>query len=197
MCGCGTSVGCSSSREIWQRRQGHVVSIAAESASSGVTVEFGSHFATSELFTRIFSEGMGLVEEAADYLDGEGRAALRTLDREASLSYTSESMRLTTRLMQLASWLLLQRAVKEGEISQEDARREKQRINLKDIGASGQAEALERLPHGLQALVRRSLDLHRRVLKLDRMLYGSKAQGRAVASPVGEQMKRLHLAFGR
>ena len=34
-------------------------------------------------------------------------------------------MRLTTRLMQLASWLLLQRAVNEGEITAENARTEK------------------------------------------------------------------------
>jgi hypothetical protein len=37
--------------------------------------------------------------------------------REASFLYATESMRLTTRLMQLASWLLLQRAVNEGEIT--------------------------------------------------------------------------------
>ena len=41
--------------------------------------------------------------------------------RSASLRYATESMRLTTRLMQLASWLLLQRAVNDGEMSAEQA----------------------------------------------------------------------------
>ncbi len=50
---------------------------------------------------------MTLVEETADYLDGDGRHAARELPRPASIVYATESMRLTTRLMQLASWLLL------------------------------------------------------------------------------------------
>ena len=45
----------------------------------------------------------------------DNRIESRTLPREASFCYATESMRLTTRLMQLASWLLLQRAVNEGD----------------------------------------------------------------------------------
>ena len=39
-------------------------------------------------------------------------------------------MRLTTRLMQLASWLLLHRAVKEGEMTLTQANREKTKVKL-------------------------------------------------------------------
>ena len=39
-------------------------------------------------------------------------------------------MRLTTRLMQLASWLLLHRAVKEGEMSLAQANKEKTKVKL-------------------------------------------------------------------
>src|SRR5450755_1011736 len=73
-------------------------------------------FARSELFDRTFQEGMELVEETASYLDGAGRQESKSLDRTAALGYASESMRLTTRLMQVASWLLVQRAVREGEM---------------------------------------------------------------------------------
>src|SRR5580693_6253844 len=73
-------------------------------------------FAGSELFDRTFQEGMALVEETAAYLDGPGRQESKSLDRKAALGYASESMRLTTRLMQVASWLLVQRAVREGEM---------------------------------------------------------------------------------
>ena len=72
-------------------------------------------FARSELFARTFSEGMELVEETAAYLDGEGRREAKLLSRAAALAYASESMGLTTRLMQIASWLLVQRAVREGD----------------------------------------------------------------------------------
>ena len=66
-------------------------------------------------FGTLFGDGMDLVEETAAYLDGVGRTEAKALDRSVSLTYATESMRLTTRLMQFASWLLLQRAVKEGE----------------------------------------------------------------------------------
>jgi len=82
----------------------------------GVTVSFGAKFARSEQFKAVFREGMALVEAAATYLDGDGRKEARKLRPPHSLAYATESMRLTTRLMQLASWLLIRRAVSEGEL---------------------------------------------------------------------------------
>lgn len=85
------------------------------------TVRFGETFVASESFKMLFREGMTLVEETAAYLDGPGRDESRLLARHAALTYASESMRLTTRLMQIASWLLVQRAVSEGELSLSEA----------------------------------------------------------------------------
>ena len=78
-------------------------------------------FARSELFERTFQEGMELVEETAAYLDGAGRKESKLLSRNAALAYAGESMRLTTRLMQIASWLLVQRAVREGDMPVSEA----------------------------------------------------------------------------
>ncbi len=74
-------------------------------------VSFGERLANSQAFADLFRDGMALVEETATYLDGPGRAESKVLQRSAALAYATESMRLTTRLMQLASWLLLHRAV--------------------------------------------------------------------------------------
>ena len=41
------------------------------------------------------------------------RSASKALSRPVALAYASESMRMTTRLMQIASWLLLRRAVND------------------------------------------------------------------------------------
>src|SRR5437763_13690616 len=71
-------------------------------------------FAKSELFQRTFQEGMDLVEETAGYLDGSGRQASKLLSRNAALAYAAESMRLTTRLISVASCLLSSRVVSEG-----------------------------------------------------------------------------------
>src|SRR3569832_450621 len=85
--------------------------------SDNRTVSFGERLANRPAFAELFRTGMPLVEETATYLDGPGRQESKKLARAAALAYATESMRLTTRLMQLASWLLLHRAVKEGEMS--------------------------------------------------------------------------------
>src|SRR5262249_18743851 len=82
----------------------------------------------SQAFADLFRDGMALVEQTAAYLDGPGRQDSKKLGRNAALAYATESMRLTTRLMQLASWLLLHRAVKEGEISLAQANKEKAKV---------------------------------------------------------------------
>ena len=99
-----------------------------------VTVSFGAKFARSDQFKTVFREGMALVEAAATYLDGDGRKEARKLRPPHSLAYATESMRLTTRLMQLASWLLIRRAVSEGELTQEQAIEEQRKIKLPVAG---------------------------------------------------------------
>ena len=98
-------------------------------AGQAQPVPFGERLASSQAFAELFREGMALVEETATYLDGPGRQQSKKLERSAALAYATESMRLTTRLMQLASWLLLHRAVKEGEMSLAQAGKEKSRSN--------------------------------------------------------------------
>src|SRR5215468_11705495 len=98
--------------------------------SEGALVQFNERLTNSAAFSSLFREGMDLVEETAAYLDGVGRTEAKALDRAASLTYATESMRLTTSLMQLASWLLLHRAVKEGEMSLAQANKERTRIKF-------------------------------------------------------------------
>jgi regulator of CtrA degradation len=147
------------------------------------TVDFLSRFTGSEQFEKVFKEGMGLVEETANYLDGDGRQDARLLDRHGAVAYATESMRLTTRLMQLASWLLLQRAIGAGEMH---------RISLSDIGRGNTLSGSEQLPKGLLDIIERSLSLHQRVMKLDVMLnVQAKSDTTQQESPVNAQFDRL------
>ena len=155
------------------------------------TVNFFTKFTASEQFEKVFKEGMSLVEETANYLDGPGRIDARVLDRHGAIAYATESMRLTTRLMQLASWLLLQRAIGAGELSIEDARKENHRISLSDIGRGHDLAGSESLPDALKALVERSINLHGRVQKLDSMISAQASTAPNVASPVNEQINNL------
>ena len=64
---------------------------------SNNTINFIERKASSAAFKKLYADGMGLVEETAAYLDGEGRAEAKRLSRIAATLYAAESMRLTTR----------------------------------------------------------------------------------------------------
>lgn len=150
-------------------------------------------FARSELFERTFQEGMDLVEETAGYLDGAGRQEAKTLPRNAALAYASESMRLTTRLMQVASWLLVQRAVREGDMPPTAACEDRYRLGAEDV-ARAAGEAGEPLPANLLSLLERSERLYERVRHLDRRMYVEADD--AAPHPVLSQFDRLKSALG-
>lgn len=149
-------------------------------------------FARSELFDRTFKEGMELVEETAAYLDGDGRRESKLLSRAAALAYAAESMKLTTRLMQVASWLLVQRAVREGDMAPEDACDARYRMSERRLEAEpGHAE----LPIALVEYGVRAEKLHDRVLYLDRRMYLDAPSEPDAVNPVLSQHGRLEAAF--
>src|SRR5882757_4717506 len=158
-------------------------------------VSFGERLANSQAFADLFREGMGLVEETATYLDGPGRTESKKLERAAALAYATESMRLTTRLMQLASWLLLHRAVKEGEMSLSQANKEKTKVKLAGDNRAD-ADTLALLPERLTDLIERSLALLDRVRRLDATIH-SPVTERPQNNPVERQLGLLKAAFER
>jgi regulator of CtrA degradation len=161
-------------------------------------VSFAAKLAASEAFKCMFREGMALVEAAAAYLDGPGREDARALARNESLAYSTESMRLTTRLMQIASWLLLQRAVNEGELTPDQAATEKRKVKLSQQDSASSPDMFVRLPEVLRDLVCESLRLQARVIHLDHLLYLAPDAPFAAPAvrPIEQQLARLRAAFG-
>lgn len=149
-------------------------------------------FAASELFDRTFAEGMALVEETAAYLDGDGRRDSKLLSRATALAYASESMKLTTRLMQIASWLLVQRAVREGDMT--PAAAAEPRYRLADRKTDAEPTHPD-LPIALIEYLVRTDRLYDRALHLDRRMYQD-AVDDAPVNPVQSHMDRLTAAFG-
>jgi regulator of CtrA degradation len=176
------------SRQLENRSAVILLPEADEEHLRGLTLQ---SFTASALFERTFDEGMALVEETSRYLDGRGRQESHDLPRKIALLYAGESMRVTTRLMQAASWLLIQRAVHEGEMDAEDAASERYRLGSKDICMGGSTENLGELPKKLQDLLDRSSHLYRRIARLDDALFGQpKPQG------VQAHFNRLQENFG-
>ena len=163
-------------------------------ASTAWQAEAISGFARSELFDRTFKEGMDLVEETAAYLDGAGRQDSKLLSRSAALAYAAESMRLTTRLMQVASWLLVQRAVREGDMAPEAAQDASYRLAA-EVQDTDRPDAVEPLPAALAELLGRSERLFERVRHLDARMYVDE-RIEEPPHPVLSQIERLKDAFG-
>lgn len=160
-----------------------------ENSFSGMSMQA---FAGTPLFSRTFDEGMALVEEAARYLDGRGKEEARDLPRKTAMLYASESLRVTTRLMQAASWLLVQRAVHDGDMPAADGNDERYRLGSKEICFGGRADEIDTLPKKLQELLARSESLYCRIARLEDVLR-STPQTAAVRT----QFARLEQAFGQ
>jgi regulator of CtrA degradation len=161
---------------------------------AGAAVSFSERVANSQAFATLFRDGMALVEETASYLDGLGRQESKKLDRSAALVYATESMRLTTRLMQLASWLLLHRAVKEGEMTLAQASKEKGKVKLAACDP-GDAKQIAILPVKLRELIARSVKLQTAVRRLDATMHAATPLKVATSNPVERQWGLLKAAF--
>jgi regulator of CtrA degradation len=156
-------------------------------------VSFGEKLASSQAFTDLFRDGMALVEETAAYLDGPGRQESKRLARAGALAYATESMRLTTRLMQLASWLLLHRAVKEGEMSLAQANKEKAKVKLA-AAEHNDEQNITLVPERLRILIQRSKALQKAVRRLDATMHAAPVRV-TCNNPVGRQLGLLRAAF--
>lgn len=151
-----------------------------------------AQFGGSKLFQATYKEGMGLVEEAARYLDGPGREQAKDLPRATALAYATESMRLTTRLMQVAAWLLVQKAVHEGDMNEEEALSKKYALGGKDVARATTLKAAFLLPDTLKDLVIRSESIFSRIDRLDRQIRSRKIGER---NPLSSQRDRVEAFF--
>ncbi len=153
----------------------------------------------SSSFRPLYDEGMQLVEQAAAYLDGEGRTEAKRLSRVAATLYAAESMRLTTRLMQIASWLLLQRAANSGEMTRDQVAAEKAKVRLDTASAQEDVAGWNELPEEFSGIVARSLRLQSLVRVMDEEIYGEgepAQRSRPAGNPVSAQLTLLNTAFG-
>jgi regulator of CtrA degradation len=172
------------------------------SRESANTIKLAERRVFSPSFKPLYNEGMGLVEQAAEYLDGAGRVEAKKLSRLAATLYAAESMRLTTRLMQIASWLLLQRAANSGEMTRDQVASEKSKVRLDTASAHDDAAGWNELPTDFVDLVRRSLRLQAHVRRMDEEIYGNgttvvPVQAMRRSNPVSDQISLLNTAFAR
>jgi regulator of CtrA degradation len=161
-----------------------------------VTIPFRHKSGQQDQFLALFREGMALVEATANYLDGPGRRESKCLSPYVSLSYATESMRLTTRLTQLATWLLARRAVMNGE-PMPPAGSANDPLLLPPITRMAGSKGYDDLPDRLKELVEAGYKLHDKVYRFDAVERGEVAPAPRRPNPVAAQFAQLQAAFGR
>ncbi|MFN4088219.1 MAG: DUF1465 family protein [Alphaproteobacteria bacterium] len=119
---------------------------------------------------RTYDEAIGLLVEARDWLirsePGE-RDRLASADR---LTMTLEATRMTTQITQVIAWLMVQKAIAEGELAWSEATRPEHRLGGRSVCLDATGAANERLPESLRDLLDRSRRLYVRVSRLDELV---------------------------
>jgi hypothetical protein len=110
-------------------------------ATGAQTISLAERRVFSRSFKPLYDEGMGLVEQAAEYLDGRGRVEARGLSRLRRDALRRRIDAPDDRLMQVASWLLLQRAANSGEMTRDQVAAEKVKVRLDTSSARGRRRA--------------------------------------------------------
>ncbi|RZM05536.1 MAG: DUF1465 family protein [Sphingomonas sp.] len=140
------------------------------------------------LIDSLYVEAMLLADEARAYFDEAGRTEREALDPLIRVSFSCESLKVTTRLMHIIAWLLTQRAVDAGELRAQDALDPSRRLGDAPVT---DAALLAILPDRARTLIEASTDLHRRVARLDAAQGSSTDPG----SPVLSLQRRLAAVF--
>jgi len=119
---------------------------------------------TSRLIDSLYTEAMLLADEARSYFDDAGRDERATLNPFARVGFACESLRVTTRIMHIVTWLLTQRAIESGEIPFLDGRRPERRLGH---AQESDPAVVSQLPEAAQKLINASADLYARVKRID------------------------------
>lgn len=121
-------------------------------------------------FRRTYHETMDLMIEARNYMAFVERREREQASVNTGLRMSCEAMRVTSRLTQVMAWLMMQRAVEEGEITSDLALADENRLSGQDVCADESHLADEALPGGLRSLMDRSYRLYMRVARLEEQM---------------------------
>ena len=140
------------------------------------------------LIDALYVEAMVLADDARSYFDEGGRDDREALGPMERVTFSCESLKVTTRLMHVIAWLLTQRAVLSGELRARDALDPSRRLGEPPATFG---DTVTELPAEARALVASSIDLHRRVARLD----AAQEAPLPEESPARQMFQRLAMAF--
>ena len=119
---------------------------------------------------RTYHDAMALLVEARNYLAYREAMDDKRQRSDARLVACYESMRVTSRLTQVMAWLLAQKAVQAGEITEREAVSDRFALSAAHVCMNVDGQGNMDLPAGLRSLLDRSHRLYVRVSRLEAMV---------------------------
>lgn len=147
-------------------------------------------FLDSRFLNKSYQEAMLLTQDVAQFLEADN-AQMRqhTVSEGDEIFYASESMRVSTCLMQVMSWFLVQKGVASGEISREEAQQPNMRLGGRKVCLLQVDPSKGNLPERFVFFMNKSQDLYRQVARMDQMVYGD--EDSESSNPVHQLHERL------
>ncbi len=134
----------------------------------------GAGSSKSAFFDKTYDEVLALTEEAYAYLSEIESNKIKAATPDEDLRLRGEAFRLTTRLMQVVSWLMTQRAIQAGELSAAEFADDMQyRLGAAKVCRDVSQHHHPTIPPKLSDMLERSHNLYTRIERLDEMMQGN------------------------
>ncbi len=114
-----------------------------------------------------YKETITLLIFSRDYFENKGRIDKLQLSREDSIAYTLAMSTVTTQLTSVLGWLLMCKAVEQGELTLEDIRRDEFRMAEFEAEYSHNDSIYATLNETVHQLLQKSSLLHSRIKRME------------------------------
>ena len=128
----------------------------------------GSKIHATAFFGKTYDDALKLLVEVRDYLESYQPNQSKQIEPSVRLALTCLSMRLTAQLTDIMAWLLVQKAVHTGEMSEDEGKDGRNQLR-RWIDFNPEQTKFE-IPIRLKTLIDRSQVLFERVERLEVMI---------------------------
>lgn len=143
---------------------------------------------TPKLIDALYTEAMVLADEARSYFESGRFNEESDPDNLLAVSFSCESLKVTTRLMHCIAWLLNQKALLSGELSEGEAWNYDRALGA---GPTTDQSMVDRFPAEARQIVITSEELFQRLQRLSMRM----EQEMAAESAVQDMFRRLERSF--
>ncbi len=142
-----------------------------------------------KMLEKAYQEAITITIDVANYLEKDKKIIANLKDKKLTIIHASESLRMSSCLMQSIAWFMVQMAVNKGEISKEEASKKDSRLGGKEICLGVSHHKISFFSEEFQSLVKRTQVFYERVERLDRFYYQNQGNKE---NPVHAMIAKIH-----